>query len=83
MPAWQPGRPVLTDADNAAWAEWRRTSKREAQRARRAKYSRIDYYPDELAASIISGQSGRFVGGDYSSVINRIVAEWSELVPPE
>ncbi len=80
---WQPGMPVLTEADTAAWKEWRRVSKRDAQRWRRAKYPRIDYYPDKLAAEIIGQHCGRFVGGDYSSVINRIVEEWAEGLPPE
>jgi hypothetical protein len=72
---WKPGLPVLTEADTKAWQEWRRITKREAQRGRRATQPRIDYYPDELAVSIIGRRRGSFAGGDYSSVINRIVAE--------
>ena len=84
--SWKPGLPVVTEQDTAEWQEWRRVSKRDAQRWRRSRYPRIDYYPDELASSVIGAQSGPFVGGNYSSVINRIVAEWAEqngLLPPE
>jgi hypothetical protein len=42
---WQPGQPVMTERDRREWEQWRRDSKREAQRSRRARYPRIDYYP--------------------------------------
>ena len=83
---WQPGTPVTTEQDRAAWAKWRNDRKRESQRYRRAKYPRIDYYPDALAETVIRDRTGQFVGGDLSSVINRIVTEWAEdhdLLPPE
>lgn len=76
--SWQPGQPVATEQDHKEWEQWRRDSKREAQRWRRARNPRIDYYPDKDAVALIRSQSGHFVGGDYSSVINRIVAEWAE-----
>jgi len=75
---WQPGMPVRTAQDTAEWQEWRKASKRQAQRARRATYPRIDYYPDPESNALIRSLSGPFVGGDYSSVINRIVVEWAE-----
>lgn len=78
MTAWKPGKPVLTAQDHADWEEWRSNRKRLQQRDRRARYPRIDYYPDKEADALIRSQSGRFVGGDFSSVINRIVAEWAE-----
>ncbi len=81
--SWEPGLPVLTEADHLAWAEWRRVSKRDAQRKRRAMYPRIDYYPDELAAQVIGQMVGRHPGGNFSSVLNRIVSEWAEALPPE
>jgi len=83
---WAPGKRVITDSDHAAWIAWRITSKRDAQRARRARYNRIDYYPDDHAATVIYGMHGRRSGDDLSSVINRIVAEWTEMLetlPPE
>jgi len=83
---WVPGLPVLTEQDIAEWREWRRVRKRDAQQWRRARYPRIDFYPDELACEVIGSESGPFVGGTYSSVINRIVAEWAEqngVLPPE
>jgi hypothetical protein len=79
MNEWKPGMPILTAADEVAWRQWRKDSKREAQRTRRARYPRIDYYPDDAAVELIRSRAGRFVGGDYSSVINRIVGEWVEL----
>lgn len=78
MSEWKPGMRVLTAADEAAWRQWRKDSKREAQRERRARYPWIDYYPDDLACTLIRGMAGNYVGGDYCSVINRIVAEWIE-----
>ncbi|MBI5722062.1 MAG: hypothetical protein HZC37_30680 [Burkholderiales bacterium] len=80
--SWQPGQRVRSEQDQRDWQQWRRDRKREAQRARRAQYPRIDYYPDDAADKLIRSMSGRFVGGDFSSVINRIVGEWAE-VPPE
>lgn len=76
--SWRPGLPVVTEQDRAEWEQWRRDSKREAQRARRARYPRIDYYPDEEADALIRSMAGPFAGGDFSSIINRIVGEWAE-----
>lgn len=73
---WKPGLPVMTAEDHAAWLQWRNDRKREQQRQRRASHRRIDYYPDDLAADVIDANTGRWAGGDYSSVLNRIVAEW-------
>jgi hypothetical protein len=75
---WQPGMPVATAADLADWQRWRRDRRRQQQRERRATNPRIDYYPSTEAAALIYGL--RFPGaeGDLSSVINRIVTEWSE-----
>lgn len=50
------------------------------QRERRARLRRIDYQDvSEEAAGIIDSECGPFPGGDYSSVLNRIVTEWAEL----
>ncbi|HNU11304.1 MAG TPA: hypothetical protein PKJ45_08060 [Rubrivivax sp.] len=76
--SWQPGQPVRTQADERAWQEWRRESKRLAQRERRANNRRIDYYPDKHAAAAIDALTHGAAGGDYSSVINRIISEWAE-----
>ena len=73
---WRPGLIVLTDSDRAAWLQWRAERKRQQQRERRARYPRIDYYPDPLAADAIGRYCGPFPGGDLSSVINRIVGKW-------
>lgn len=74
---WQPGRPVATAQDHAEWEAWRKESKREQQRWRRARYPRIDYYPSEEAAEIIRSMVEPRAGGDYSSVLNRIVEGWA------
>lgn len=75
---WEPGSPVVTAADSAEWKAWRNERKRQQQRDRRARYPRIDYYPDTEADALIRSLSGPVVGGDFSSVINRIVAEWAD-----
>lgn len=84
--SWRPGMPVVSESDQTEWAVWRRQSKREAQRLRRTRYPRIDYYPDPLADEVIRSMSGPQAGGDLSSVISRIVAEWAQdhgRLPPE
>ena len=40
---------------------------------------RIDYYPSEEAAAIVDRFRTRSVGGDASSILNRIVAEWANV----
>ncbi len=39
--SWTPGSPVAAQQDHAEWEEWRRESKREAQRQRRALYPTV------------------------------------------
>ncbi len=73
MSNWQPGRPVLTEADRQQWQAWRKRSMLEAQRHRRGTLRRIDYYPSPEAATVIDRLSGRSAGSDYSSVIDRLV----------
>jgi hypothetical protein len=51
---------------------------RERQRRYRLRRPRIHYFPDPHAATTIDSLRTRFVGGDASSVINRILREWSE-----
>lgn len=80
---WRPGMPVATPEDRADWLAWRRDRKREQQRARRARYPRIDYYPSEAAAEIIGRLRFPDVGGDLSSIINRVVTEWADWAAPE
>ena len=38
---------------------------------------RIDYYPDEAARALIERLRRPNVGGDASSTINRIIADWA------
>jgi hypothetical protein len=74
--AWQPGRPVITAQDNTEWQAWRRARILELQRERRKQMRRIDYYPSKEAAVSIDRFRTRSAGGDASSILNRIVAEW-------
>mgnify|MGYP006369814677 CR=1 FL=1 len=81
---WAPGQPVVTDADRAEWQQWRKQRKREQQRQRRARYLRVDYYPSHEAVQALNDLRRPGVGGDASSVLNRIVGEWcAQRMPPE
>jgi hypothetical protein len=78
---WSPGLPVVTAADHAEWQTWRKTRKLEQQRQRRKRYPRIDYTPSEAAREAILARTFRQVGGDQSSVIDRLVLHAIELLP--
>jgi hypothetical protein len=58
----------------------RRTKILALQSARRSRLRRIDYYPDEAAAAIVDKLRAPGIGGDASSILNRIVAEWAAAV---
>jgi hypothetical protein len=73
MSRWKPGQPVVTDADEREWRAWRKSSKLAAQRERRERSRRIDYYPCEEAQLAIDARTSRSVGGDYSSVIDALI----------
>lgn len=61
------------------WRSWRRTRKLEGQRCRRSTLRRIDYQDVSAeAARVIDSLRTRRAGGDYSSILNRIVAEWAQ-----
>ena len=68
---WKPGLPVVTAEDIQAWQAWKKESKLAAQRYRRGKYPRIDYYPGKEARAVILNHVGT-----YSSVIDSIILEW-------
>lgn len=78
---WIPGLPVLTAADHAEWQAWRKARKLEQQRQRRQHHRRIDYTPSEAAREAILARTSRQVGGDQSSVIDRLVLHAIELLP--
>lgn len=81
---WAPGLPVMTNTDRAEWQQWRKDRKREQQRERRARYPRVDYYPSPDAQQTIDALRWPGVGGDVSTVLNRIVSEWKACtLPPE
>jgi hypothetical protein len=70
---WQSGQPVSTAGDHADWRAWCKARKLEAQRQRRQRYPRIDYYPGKEALAVIHARTHGFSGGDYSSVIDALV----------
>lgn len=76
--SWTSGRGVVSAQDRAEWEAWRAQRKRDIQRERRARYQRIDYYPDDQASRVIDSLARPLFGHDLSSVINRIVSEWFE-----
>jgi hypothetical protein len=73
---WQPGKPIRTPADTAAWEAWRKACILAGQRDRRAKRRRIDYYPSDEAAAIITAAQ-EAPGDSFSSVINLIIEDWA------
>lgn len=48
------------------------------QRQRRSGKRRLDYYPSQDAATVIDGLRTKSVGGDASSIINRIIGDWQK-----
>ncbi|MEO5813232.1 MAG: hypothetical protein ABIU96_04935 [Rhodanobacter sp.] len=70
---WQPGLPVASASDDADWQAWRKARKLEQQRARRQRYPRIDYTPSKEARAAILARTFPSVGGDQSSVIDRLI----------
>ena len=74
---WQPGMPVVTAQDHAEWTAWRHDRALTLQKDRRKRMRRIDYYADEAAAAIVDKLRAPGIGGDASSILNRIVAEWA------
>ena len=77
---WQPGRPVVTASDNGEWQAWCKVSKLQAQRERRLRYRRIDYYPSEEAQALIDAVIVRGYG-NYSSAIDALVIAGADELP--
>jgi len=77
---WQPGMPVVTAQDHAEWTAWRHSRALVTQKDRRKRLRRIDYYPDDAAAAIVDKLRAPGIGGDASTILNRIVAEWAAAV---
>jgi hypothetical protein len=71
------GQSVLTEQDHTQWQAWRRARILEGLRWRRKRMWSIDYYRSEEAAAVIDRFRRRHAGGDASSILNRIVAEWA------
>ncbi|WEN13720.1 hypothetical protein PY254_10730 [Rhodanobacter sp. AS-Z3] len=78
---WQPGQPVVSASDEVDWKAWRKASKLEAQRWRRRQYPRIDYYPSEEALAVIETYTGNHAGGNFSSVIDRLILSAADDLP--
>jgi hypothetical protein len=79
--SWSPGLPVKTLADHAEWRAWCKARKLEQQRQRRQRYPRIDYTPSRAAREAILARTFPSVGGDQSSVIDRLVLRAAGLAP--
>jgi hypothetical protein len=77
MPMWQPGKPVVSGEDAEDHALWRQYRTLKCQRDRRAKTRRIDFHVLPEAAAVIDRLRTAERGGDASSIINRIIAEWA------
>jgi hypothetical protein len=69
--AWDPQR--------ESHAQWKRERILYLQRVRRRHNPRIDYYPSKEAEAMINSLRAPRAGGDASSILDRIVAEWSAL----
>ena len=54
-----------------------------AQRKRRATRPRVDYYPDAVALAVLKKLRVHRVGGDASSILNQIIAEWAQRRIPK
>ena len=78
---WQPGMPVVTASDDAEWRAWRKARKLAQQQARRQRYPRIDYYPGKEAQAVILKRIRPNVGGDQSSVIDRLILSAAGELP--
>lgn len=59
-------------------AQWKRRRILEAQRWRRSRERRLDYYASPAAVAVVDSLRVPSVGGDASSILNRIVTEWAE-----
>jgi hypothetical protein len=81
MNTWQPGQPILTMTDYEQWQQWRKCRVLEAQRKRRARLRRIDYYPNPETAKVIDSLTEHSAGSDYSSVIDRLVLAAGDDLP--
>jgi hypothetical protein len=73
-----PGEPPLTEDEEREYLRWRRFCQRQSKNRRRREMRRIEYCANPIAEAVIDGLRTRYVGGDASSIINRIIAEWSE-----
>jgi hypothetical protein len=71
--------PIITAENRAERQAGRRERILTLQRERRHRLRRVDYYPSENAAAIIDTMRNHGVGGDASSIINRILSEWSAI----
>ena len=83
MTGWQPGQPVITASDRAAWQAWKKARSRESQQYRRHSehYLRIDYYAYGKVAKLIRGmvECGEVRG--YAHALDRIIEEWMDDHP--
>jgi hypothetical protein len=73
-----PDEPLLTEGEEREYLRWRRFCQRQSKNRRRREMRRIEYCANPIAEAVIDSLRTRYVGGDASSIINRIITEWSE-----
>lgn len=79
---WQPGQPLITADDHMRWEAWKRTSKLEAQRWRRQRYRRIDYFPSKAAETAIDALAHSRCAGGYTAALDELVLAGAEAMRP-
>jgi hypothetical protein len=72
-----PWRATLKEDEEREYLRWRRFCQRQSKNRRRREMRRIEYCANPIAEAVIDGLRTRYVGGDASSILNRIVAEWA------
>jgi hypothetical protein len=70
----------LIEGDVGREQERLRALARIRQRRYRERNPRIDFHPDKHAIEAINSMRTPYAGGDASSIINRIIREWSARV---
>jgi len=78
---WQPGQPVVSASDHEQRQAWRKARKRKRQRQARQGVKRIDYQPSSQVLAVLDARATRYVGGDYSTVIDQLILQAVDMAP--
>lgn len=71
----------MSTPDTADKEKWRKARKRVRQRQRRQGIKRVDYQPSEQVLALITVELRPYVGGDLSSVIDRLILKAAGVAP--